>query len=221
VVDLTALIKKTIAEKKPDDLRTYIGASSIGHKCNRFLWYQLKGLESDQVPSNIQITFDIGKKLESLILNYLEKSGLNIVRPETSNNFLFYQDIETPIFQGHADAVLLSEYHDPIIIEIKTAKNSSFSKFVKHGLKAWNEIYYAQLQAYMGMSGYKQSILLALNKDSSELHHECVDYDNNYYNELKTKAKIISECNEPPPKINNNAIFLICNRCKFKKVCHG
>ena len=71
------------------------------------------------------------------------------------------------------------------------------------------------------MTGLSNGVLIAINKDTSELHQEWVNFDEILYAELKQKAKRISLACEPPDKINKSPVYKICNRCKFKKICHG
>lgn len=220
-MDISALITKTIAETPQDAPRYYIGASSIGNKCSRAIWYGFVGAESTNPSPSLRTTFDIGKRLESLLLGYMEQSGFNLAHATPENNQLFLQDKDVPVFQGHCDALLLLPSSSPMIIEIKTANTASFSKFKAHGLREWREGYYAQLQSYLGMSGYKRGVLLAIDKNTSELHHEWVDYDDIYYHELKMKALAISTIGEPPEKLNRSPLFWICSMCQYRKVCHA
>lgn len=130
-MDISALIIKKIAETRPDEPRQYIGASSIGKKCNRAIWYGFKGTESSSLSPNIRIAFDIGKRLESLLLHYMEDAGLIIIHANDRNKYLWFKDSSLDVFQGHADALL---HHDEIgtcILEIKTARSSSFAVFKK------------------------------------------------------------------------------------------
>lgn len=214
-MDLSAIITKTIAESPPDDKRRYIGASGIGNKCSRAIWYGYQGAESQQPSPSLKTTFDIGKRLEGMLLDYMEQAGLSIVRD------IHLKDSEFPIFQGHCDAVLLKRCEPISIVEIKTANTASFSSFKSKGLLVWRENYYAQLQAYMGMGGYSRGVLLAIDKNTSELHHEWVTYDDIYYHELREKARKIATATEPPEKINKNPIFFVCNQCSYRKVCHA
>ena len=220
-MDLTAIITRTISELPQDEPRKYIGASSIGHACSRAIWYGFHGFERQPIKSNVRVTFDIGKRLETLPIEYLRKSGMRVIEPMETNDWLFYQDKDVPIFQGHADGILLIEHEEPAILEIKTAKNSLFQLFKNKGLQSWSPSYYAQVQSYMGMSGYKKAALIAVNKDTSEFHHEWVSFDDTFYSELKIKALAISTIEEPPERINKSPLFLTCQNCSYKGVCHG
>ena len=219
-MDLTGIIKTTLESQPEEEPRRYIGASSIGKACNRSIWYAFSGVRGQVVPASLRITFDVGKYLEGMLSDYVELSGIRIERPNEANNYLFVQDEEVPIFQGHMDAVIYFGDTPSAVLEIKTAKHSSFQHFKKHGLKDWSPSYYAQLQAYMGMGGFSRAVILVLDKDTSELHHEWIIYDDIFYHELRMKALAISTIGEPPEKINKSPFYFICSRCQFKNICH-
>lgn len=197
------------------EIRDYIGASSIGSECLRKIWYQFKGFEGDDVSSRIRRTWYIGKNLEGLILDWLDDAGFEIART--------WYDLKSkynPYFKGHVDSILTKNGEAQAIIEIKTAKDASFKIFVNKGLKIWNQQYYAQVQSYMGMSGINSAYILVLNKDSSELSDEYIEFDSNYYEQLEKKALLISKAENPPPRINGSPLWYLCKMCQFNKVCH-
>ena len=197
-----------------DDVRDYIGASSIGSECLRQIWYAYKGVKAEKVPAKIRRTWAIGKHLEGLIIEWLHDAMVLI---DIDNKT--YHDKDVPIFQGHFDGIVFIG-KIKAILEIKTAKDASFKVFVKNGLKAWNSQYYAQVQSYMGMSGIDKTFMLVLNKDNSELSDELVAFDREFYESLVAKALMISTATLIPPKVNNSPLFYKCKMCKYNKVCH-
>lgn len=211
------LSKKIEKMQSRDDKRTrdYIGASGIGAECLRQIWYEYKGFEAEEVPTKTRRTWAIGRHLEGLILDWLTEAGIEIVRT--------WDDLVSegmPFFKGHLDSVWMKKGKAFAIIEIKTAKDASFNIFVKKGLRTWNPQYYAQLQSYMGMSGIHTAYILVLNKDSSDISDELVTFDEVFYQGLRNKAKMISEANVAPPKINSSPLWYQCKMCKFNKICH-
>ena len=204
-----------------DDERDYIGASSIGSDCLRAIWYQFKGVKAQKVPSKFRRTWAIGKALEQVVHNWLCDVGIVVVRswPELVHPTM-------PFFKGNVDGVWMkSRYkiHDQkpkAIIEIKTAKDASFKIFVKKGVKAWNPQYYAQIQAYMGLSGIHSTYILVLNKDNSDISDELVLFDPEFYKKLEEKAAFVNGANVEPPRIHGSALWYQCKMCKFNKVCH-
>lgn len=212
---LSKLIDETIL-KTDQENRDYIGASSIGESCERAIWYRYNKMPCEPISIKQQRTFNIGKRLESLVLDCLEEAGIKLTRTWCDLN-----DLEIDNFKGHIDAMWLEEDNHPkAIIEIKTARASSFNLFVNKGLKYWSSSYYAQIQAYMGMSNIHEAYILVLNKDTSELHDEKVLFDKQYYNSLKFKVKRIVEAKQPPAKINESPLFFSCRLCSFKSICH-
>lgn len=216
-MDLVKLIHESIT-RYPQEKRLYIGASGIGGPCARAIWYGYKGY-AKEYPAQLLLTFEVGKYLEKMLINELgsyEGRVIKTCEPYTGEPLLV-KSKECPQLQGHMDGII----NDEIVLEIKTAKNASFTVFKRDGLKRWSPNYFYQLQAYMGMAGLLKGVLLAINKDTSELHEEWMDFEPETYRNIVRKAQSIVDCNEAPGRINNNPGFYICSRCEFKKVCHG
>lgn len=210
---LTKAIESIIyPESEPRD---YIGASSIGSDCWRQIWYESKGAKRDVPANKIQRTWDIGKLLEKFVIELLKLAGIQ---------FEDYQvelcDPDLPYFKGHFDGLMLIKGVN-VLLEVKTAKDSSFRQLVKHGLKRWSATYYAQVQSYMGMSGITKAFIIVFNKDTSEFHDEMVEFNPDVYEQLKLKAKMIYESGFEPPRINNNPMWFQCKMCSYRTICHN
>ncbi len=219
-MDLVKIIHDAIDFNSFPEHREYIGASSIGHPCSRSIWYGYKGYSSSAINPTLKITFEIGHRLESMLIDYMKLANLRVERPGIENNELLLKDEEYPNFQGHCDAILHLDTDNSAVVEIKTAKNQRFTVFKEKGLRAFSETYYAQLQSYMGMAKLRHGVVLAINKDNSQLHAEWVNFDEQFYLSLRDKAKMIAEALQPPPRINSSPVFLLCNQCQYKTICH-
>jgi hypothetical protein len=213
--DIIAKIIDKSQENIIDEPRDYIGASSIGSDCIRKIWYEFKGEKGENIPAKVRRTFDIGRKLESLVIEWLGKAGLEVI-----TDTLTYHPKDMEYFQGHFDGIIVID-KKPHILEIKTAKDASFKIFVAKGLKLWNPQYFAQIQSYMGMSGLFSACILVLNKDNSAIYDEFITFDEGFYNVLKNKAALIAASPLPPPRISASPVWFACKVCKFNKVCHG
>lgn len=193
--------------------RNYIGASIIGHPCYRAIWYELHNTTPLEIPPRTNRIFETGNALEKLVISWIMLANLRV--------FACTEPVECeelPIFKGSYDAFLP---YFGAILEIKTAKDSSFKVFVRAGLRKWYPIYYAQVQSYMGMGGFKYAYVLVINKDTSELHDELVEFDYDFYQELVEKAKAIATSEKEPPRISSNPLWYQCKICSYKGVCHG
>lgn len=210
---LTNRIDKALMEIR-DEKRDYIGASSIGHDCWRKIWYEFNGYEGLPIDPKIRRTFHIGHALEEKVKEWLKDAGIfvyNYLGPLKSES--------VPELSGHEDAVLRHTGTD-YIVEVKTAKDSSYRTFVTKGLELWNPQYYYQLQTYMGMSEVYRSYIIVLNKDTSEISDEYVEFNKKDYEKMEEKARIIASAKTPPPKVNSSPIWYQCKMCKFNKECH-
>ncbi len=216
---LSALVNALPAE--PSEERNYIGASSIGSPCLRQQWYRYNNYPAIPMTAHQQRTMNIGKHLEGLIIDMLRNAGVDVYSSYYAveiSNFNF-EDSHIPKFQGHVDAILMNNHKSSAIIEIKTAKHSSFNIFVNKGLKIWNEQYYAQVQSYMGMSGIHKAYLIALNKDTSAIHDEEVFFDESYYKMLCERAEAIISSDSEPPKVSGTPGWYLCKMCQFREIC--
>lgn len=212
---LTKRIEK-LQERIEDEPRNYIGASSIGSDCLRQIWYQFKGVKAEGVPTKMRRTWEIGKRLEGMILDWLEESGMKIARL-----WFDLRSDKVGAFCGHLDSVWVdSKGNAKAIIEVKTAKDASFKIFVKKGVKVWNPQYYAQIQSYMGMSGIFSTYILVLNKDNSEISDELVTFDPVFYKKLEEKALMVATAHVEPPRVHGSPLYFKCKMCKFNKTCH-
>ena len=215
---LTQLVDRAILSES-DDLqeRKYIGASSIGSLCERAIWYRYNGHVPEALPAKQKRNFSIGKRLEGLVLDCIEQAGVKIAR-----TWYDLKDAEIELFQGHIDAMWLAEDGSAkAILEVKTARDSSFNIFVNRGLKHWNPTYYSQIQSYMGMSGVHEAYLIALNKDTSDLHDERILFNAPFYEQLKRRCQRILDATEAPERINRNPMYFTCRGCQFKGACHS
>jgi CRISPR/Cas system-associated exonuclease Cas4 (RecB family) len=215
-MDVVKKINDVLSIQRKHENRTYLGASQIGRICNREIWYEFTGAESEPLDTQLLLTFEVGRRLETMILDLMEQAHIDLERPSKENHGLFLQS-HIKQLQGHMDGVINGD----TVLEIKTAKHSSFQKFASFGLKEWSMPYYSQLQTYMGMSGLKQGLMVAFDKDLSTMHSEMVYFDEPHYEYLCLKAESIIDAIDPPERINKSPIYYVCARCKFKKICHG
>lgn len=195
--------------------RNYLGCSSIGSPCERQIYYEYTGV-SRETSSKLALTFEIGRSLESIIMDFIKDASI-IILPSKQNECVSKSNAK---FKGHCDAIACID-NTFYVIEIKTACNTSYNRLVKLGVKGWNSRYYDQVQCYMGMKEIDKAIVIVVNKDTSELFEQCVYFDRFHYELLCEKANRIIACDKPPKGISDNPMFYYCRLCSYKKICHG
>lgn len=223
---LTKIIEDKLLSYRADEpVRDYIGASAIGAPCMRAIWYEYNKYEGIPFTAQQLMTFEIGKAIEKKVKEKLFYDSRFIEISELESNCQNIKGTPDLIYEPTGLALYKIIYNKEkiqaeYIIEIKTANKTQFNQFKKHGLLQWKEQYYAQAQAYMGMTGIHKAIIYCINKDNSDQHEEKIDFDEAYYKMLLLRAQSIKNSEEPPTRISEEPEYFVCSQCKFREFCH-
>jgi len=204
--DIVNNIYEALAKKaNTEPSRKYLGMSSIGHPCERYLWLGYHGASQAPIDGKLARIFENGHHREQIIIKDLELAGYKI-----SNSQAEFEDFNGE-FRGHCDGLIDGVTRDRHVLEIKTANQAAFQGFEKQGIK-FKPIYYAQIQLYIHYAGLKRGLFIVENKNSQALYTERVYPDPELVDTLKIKAKRIIEAKDCPPKIECSE----CYWCNFK-----
>lgn len=191
----------------------YLGMSQIvADPC--FLWLEYnkpKGYIPREFGVQVERKLRLGKILEEEIISWIQFGGGILDGQQCT-----FSDFNGK-FRGHNDGIW--EYSEnKYILEIKTANDSSFNKFLYNELHKSHPMYYGQIQEYMYYSKIYQAIILFYNKNTSDLACKLIDYNNRHAIFLKAKAYAILVA-KSPRNIPKNFGKIDCNNCKFKQIC--
>jgi len=204
--------------------RGYLGASIIGHPCDRFLWYTFRACCREDFPGRIYRLFETGDLEEIRMIKDLRDIGCTVhdVDPATGEQFEV-SDIGGH-FSGHMDGCGLGipgaekTWH---VLEFKTCNAKSFAKLKKDGVENSKPIHYAQMQVYMHKTGMGRALYLAENKDTDELYPERVYYESFQAKALVKRAKRIILTKEPPERMTDRMDWWECKFCSAHSLCWG
>lgn len=207
--------------------RPYIGYSSIGHPCNRALWYDFHWCSYKTYSKRVERIFEHGNWEEDQIIADLKKVGVAVN--------CYQGEVIGPAghVRGHLDAVAhnIPGCEKTIhVFEAKTANDTRFKTYLKlpldannHAndrLKAWSMPYYCQVQAYMGKLDFKRALFIVTNKNTEQRVYDRVHFDKIQFEIIEEKALHILLSESPPFKLNENPSWFECKFCTHKKVCH-
>jgi CRISPR/Cas system-associated exonuclease Cas4 (RecB family) len=195
-----------------DALRNYLGASSIGNHCPRSIYNDYHNPEKKRFTAKQKIIFRLGHRIETLVKDLLREAEL------LSNDI---PKLKSPVqnFGGHIDGIIVIDDIEHVL-EIKSCKHSEFLAFCREGLKKWRWSYYCQVQCYMGMSGLKSCVFIAVDKDTAEIQVEAIAFNPELYEQLLFKAEQIINAKIKPPKISNKPTWYQCKMCAYHEFCH-
>ena len=230
-----------IAEREATPPRTYLGASRLGHACERALQFEFAGAPKDEGADfggqTLRI-FAIGHQLEELAIRWLRAAGIDLYtrkgnRPD-GDQFGF--SVAGGRIRGHVDGIIADApaalgLRTPALWECKTMNAKNWRACVKDGVTVSKPVYAAQIaiyQAYMeatvpGISA-NPALFTAINKDTAELHHELVPFDADLAQRMSDRAVRIlqaTDAGELLPRIATSRDFFECRFCAHAERCWG
>lgn len=220
-------INATAAESQR---RGYLGASIVGHHCERHVQFHLmaaRGLVERKQPSaRIMRIFDRGNVYEEKARQWLKDAGFLFGIPPRGREFSDFGGQ----FRGHVDGVLtgwkrpdiLCPVELPVLWENKCLGAKGWKKLSTDKLKSYSSTYHAQVQVYMYYTGLERCLFTAVNADTMELYHEIVPFDLMEAELSRSRATGVISATEAVamvPRCTNDPTFYICRFCDFRGEC--
>jgi hypothetical protein len=229
------------AEREATPPRDYLGASRLGHACERALQFEFAGAPKDEGQDfsgrSLRI-FAIGHELEGLAIRWLRAAGLDLYtrKGNRADGEQFGFSVAAGRIRGHVDGIVSEApaalgLRTPALWECKTMNAKNWRACVKDGVTKSKPVYAAQIalyQAYMeatvpGISA-NPALFTAINKDTAELHHELVPFDADLAQRMSDRGVRIlraTDAGELLPRIAANRDFFECRFCPWAERCWG
>lgn len=219
-----ALIDKNIEEKNPFDFRKHLGASIIGRKCARQIWYSFRWALNIKYKARVLRIFERGEKEEYRFIKWFADAGIQIFNenPKTGKQFRI-KDVDGH-FGGSLDGTGIGIPDlpaQPFVTEFKTHNEKSFKSLLVDKLKKAKPEHYVQLNLYVYKKSLKWGLYCAVNKNDDSLYFELIYVDKKNAQKYINRAKQIIYTDEPPIRINNDPRWFECLYCDYRLICHG
>ena len=210
--------------------RQYLGASAIGHECERrvqFYWQSLNGLAPvKEFQPRIKRIFDRGNLYEERARQWLKNTGFlfGSVKNHPFNKFEDYDGL----FRGHADGVITGwsqrgidcPIQLPALWECKCLGSKGWRKLQDEKLKKYSATYFAQSQVYMHYLELPGCLFTAVNADTMEIYHEWIPFSQIDADMYLSRVQTVLTADYPLQKISQDRNFYVCKMCDFREVCH-
>lgn len=222
-----AAIEAAVEAATHRDFDLVIRGSSIGHQCERHLWYRFRWAHLPEAFDGRKLRlFDTGHVEEARMIAWLRLAGVDVVDRDPSTG----EQIEVVAldghFKGHLDGEATGIVEAPVVphlLECKTHNEKSFAQVKRHGVAVAKPEHVAQMQIYMHLRGLKRAFYLAKHKDTDELYPERIHYDAAQAVALLAKAERIRDANVAPARVNDDPNYFLCRAfdCVSYGICHG
>jgi hypothetical protein len=203
--------------------RPHLGASEIGHECDRYLWLSFRWAKPADFDGRMLRLFDSGNHQEPRLIADLRAIGVEVSdRDADGKQWRF--DAVGGHFGGSMDAAVLGLPEAPktwSVAEFKTANAKSFAVMTKKGVKEAQPKHWQQMQLYMGWSGMKRAIYIVVNKDTDDIYTERIEFEKDAFDQAIQRAERIITAPEPAVTIADSAEGFTCKFCRFKDQCYG
>jgi hypothetical protein len=213
----------------PNDHRSHLGASEIGERCARKLWYVFRWMHREQFfgdDRKMLRLFNRGHQTEDRFATWIRGIGCDLATYD-HNDEQFHIDGAQKHFGGSLDGKmkLPKSYDLPIefLTEFKTHNERNFKKLIKSGVVATKPMHVQQMNTYGAheMYNFDYAIYFALNKNDDDLYVEVVALDHSIGKDNVKKAEAIIFSTVAPPKIAGSAAYSECVYCPMKGICHN
>jgi len=219
-------IDRAVEDKSQPYLSATIGGSTIGHKCERYLWYRFRWAAApENFDGRMLRLFETGHIEEARVVGWLRDAGCVVhdIDPTTGRQWKVLA--LNGHFKGYIDGVvegLREAPKTPHLLECKTHNAKSFEQLLKHGVAIAKPEHVDQMQSYMHLMGLARGYYLAKCKDNDALYGERIHYDATHAAALLAKAERIITAVGAPPRVSDKPDYFLCKafRCPFYGVCH-
>lgn len=207
---------------REDGMRWHLGASIIGDKCMRAIWFAFRWCDSEALEGRMLRLFNRGHREEPQFVELLRGVGAE-VWTEDGQGRQFRISHLGGHYGGSCDAVARRvpglDPAVPVLCELKTHNTARFKQLKKEGVRLAKPEHYRQASCYAHGLGLAMCLYGAVNKNDDELHFEVFAADLPAAEQMLKRAEWIVFRKELPPRISETPAWHECRFCAMQGVC--
>lgn len=211
-------------ESKPQEHRPHMGASLIGHECERYIWLTFRWALTPTFPGRVLRLFSTGQREESRIVEELRGIGATVWETDPATGDQWRVSACGGHFGGSLDGVAQGLPEAPktaAVLEFKTHSHKSFTDLVAKKVAGAKPQHFDQMTVYMGLMDLERALYVAVNKDTDDVYTEWVHFEPVRFAKLMTKAQRLVDATTPPAKLSEEPTHWQCKFCNMHANCHG
>lgn len=217
------------AENRAEPARDYLGASAMGHDCDRHLYYMANGFPQREPHPKALTASQGGYRAEPVIIDRFQKvPGIELISHQPDGTQYEFSDFGGK-FKGHPDGFILGLLEAPKtwhIFEIKEKEEKFFralQKLIqedpKKALEKWSYEYYIQAQIYMRKFNLTRHYLVCCTPGAREMVSCRTDLNISVADAMIARAKRIIDMTQPPPREFKDETHFKCRFCAYNMEC--
>ena len=215
---IQALIDKH-HETRTDEPRPHLGASTLGHVCDRWLWLSFRWAVQPTFSGRILRLFRRGQNEEATIIADLRAIGVDVRKVSSQHRVDFGSHVS-----GSLDAIIDKGVPGAPktrhVAEFKTHNKKSFDALVKDGVEKSKPDHFVQMQVYMSGTNIDRALYVAVCKDDDRIHTERVKFYQEVADKAIRRGHYIAQADRMPPPISSDPSWYQCKFCDAHEFCH-
>jgi hypothetical protein len=206
-------------EERTDRPRPHMGASMLGHPCDRWLWLSFRWAVQPSFSGRMLRLFRRGHREEPVIIADLRAIGIQVKNIQNQDRVDFGTHVS-----GSIDAIIDGGVPEAPnrkhIGEFKTHNLKSFNKLTTEGVQKAKPDHYVQMQVYMHGTGIDRALYVAVCKDDDRIYTERVRYDEDVAEKAVERGRRLALLERMPPPISTDPTWWQCKFCDAYSFCH-
>ena len=207
-------------EEKQERPRPHLGASMLGHPCDRWLWLSFRWAVIEKFPGRILRLFRRGNNEEQQIINDLRAIGLDVRSPSAGQSRVDFGCHVSGSLDARVEKGVPGATKTPHIAEFKTHSLKSFNEVKAKGVQEAKPMHYAQMQLYMLGTELNRALYVAVCKDDDRIYTERVRLDLPFAQKLVERGHRITQSDRMPEPLSTNPTWYECKMCPAHEFCH-
>jgi len=199
--------------------RPHLGASTLGHVCDRWLWLSFRWAVQPTFPGRILRLFRRGHQEEANIISDLRAIGIDVRKVSSQHRVDFGSHVS-----GSIDAIIDKGVPEAPkskhIAEFKTASKKAFDDLEKNGVEKSKPEHFVQMQVYMAGTGIDRALYLTVCKDDDRIYTERINYDQAAAEKAIERGRRLALSDRMPEPISTDPSWYQCKFCDAYKFCH-
>ena len=203
--------------------RPHMGASLLGHPCERWLWLSFRWAVQEKFSGRMLRLFDRGRREEESIVLNLRRIGIVIHNTCLDDEGQCHVDFGSHV-AGSVDGIIESGV--PVapkarhIAEFKTHSLKSFNELKRLGVFEAKRRHWCQMQVYMAGTRIDRALYVAVCKDNDEMYTERIHYNPQAAQEIIERGKRIALSDRLPPPLSTDPTWYQCKMCQAHDFCY-
>lgn len=206
-------------QNRKEKPRPHMGASLLGHKCERYLWLNFRWAIQEEFKGRILRLFRRGHMEEVTIVQDLRAIGIDIGNTSEHQARVDFGchvsgSMDGVIFSGVPEAPNTKH-----ILEAKTHALKSFDDLLKNGVEKSKPMHYTQMMVYMLGSGIDRALYYAVCKNDDRIYTERLKLNKTLAQKYIDRGHRIVKSGRMPEPLSADASWFECKFCPAHEFC--